>query len=67
LQPLAIDHDLTRLTDGLLAASVLILSEVVPTIKSSAKQRIAILLWTGVLVFLFSLLVRLFKIKNGGA
>ncbi|KAI5449485.1 oligosaccharyl transferase subunit ost3/OST6 [Naganishia albida] len=51
---------------GLLAASVLILSELVPTIKSSAKQRMAILLWVGVLVFLFSLLVKLFKVKNGG-
>ncbi|KAJ9123446.1 hypothetical protein QFC24_003660 [Naganishia onofrii] len=51
---------------GLLAASVLILSELVPSIKSSAKQRMAILLWTGVLVFLFSVLVRLFKVKNGG-
>jgi oligosaccharyltransferase complex subunit gamma len=53
-------------SDGLLAASVLILSELVPSIKSSAKQRMAILLWTGVLVFLFSVLVRLFKVKNGG-
>jgi hypothetical protein len=38
----------------------------VPAQSSPSKQRIGVYLWLGMLVVIFSLLIKLFKMKNGG-
>jgi len=51
---------------GLLAFCIVVLTHLVPAQSSPVKQRIAVYLWLGLLVVVFSLLMKLFKIKNGG-
>jgi len=51
---------------GLLAASFLMLTLVVPTQMSPTRQRIQVYLWTTVIILIFSILVSLFKVKNRG-
>lgn len=51
---------------ALLAFSVIALAQLVPAVKGSHKQRVAAYLWFVVLIVMFSLLVKIFKIKNGG-
>ncbi|ODN88406.1 oligosaccharyltransferase complex subunit gamma [Cryptococcus wingfieldii CBS 7118] len=51
---------------GLLAFSIVALTVFVPSQSSPAKQRIGVYLWLGMLVVVFSLLMKLFKMKNGG-
>lgn len=53
-------------TDGILAASFLMLTIVAPYQKSPARQRTQVYLWTFVNFFVFSILVSLFGIKNKG-
>lgn len=53
-------------TDGILAFSTIALAIIAPSLKGSIRQRFAIYIWVGVLVFVFSILVRVFKVKNGG-
>lgn len=52
--------------DGLLAFSAVALSTLAPKMLGSYRQRFAVYIWIGVMVFVFSYLVRIFKIKNGG-
>lgn len=52
--------------DGLLAFSIVALSVLVPAQTSAVKQRIGVYLWLGMLVVVFSLLMKLFRMKNGG-
>lgn len=52
--------------DGLLAFSIVALSVLVPAQTSAVKQRVGVYLWLGMLVVVFSLLMKLFKMKNGG-
>ncbi len=42
------------------------LSVFIPAQSSPAKQRIGTYLWLALMFVLFSLLIRLFKLKNGG-
>ncbi|OXH16078.1 oligosaccharyltransferase complex subunit gamma [Cryptococcus neoformans A1-35-8] len=51
---------------GLLAFSIVALSVLVPAQTSAVKQRVGVYLWLGMLVVVFSLLIKLFKMKNGG-
>ena len=53
-------------TDGLLGFSIVALTVFVPGQLNPAKQRIAVYLWLAMLVVVFSLLMKLFKVKNGG-
>lgn len=57
--------DATR-SDGLLAVSIIILTTLVPAQTSPSKQRIGVYVWVGMLVVVFSLLFKLFKIKMPG-
>jgi oligosaccharyltransferase complex subunit gamma len=57
---------LTHYTDGLLAFSIVTLTVFVPAQSSPTKQRLGVYIWLGILVVVFSLLFRLFKMKNGG-
>jgi oligosaccharyltransferase complex subunit gamma len=52
--------------DGLLAFCVIALTVLVPAQSSPVKQRIGVYLWLGLLVIVFSLLMKLFRLKNGG-
>lgn len=36
-----------------------------PTLRDPAKQRAGVFLWSAVLIILFSILMNLFKLKNG--
>lgn len=53
-------------TDGVLALCVLVLSVLIPSQGSPIKQRVGTYLWLGMLIVLFSLLIRMFRVKNGG-
>jgi len=52
--------------DGLLAFAYVMLIMVVPYQTSPQRQRIQIYLWTAVIMIMYSVLVSLFRIKNGG-
>ncbi|WVR05412.1 hypothetical protein IAU60_002427 [Kwoniella sp. DSM 27419] len=51
---------------GLLAFSIIALTVFIPSQTSPLKQRIGVFLWLGMLVVVFSLLIKLFRMKNGG-
>jgi len=51
---------------GVLALGFVSLTLIVPRHPSAARQRSAVYIWTGVSITLFSVLVSIFKIKNGG-
>lgn len=55
----------TLVTDGVLAFSTVSLAISVPRLDKG-KQRIAVWIWMGCLLVLFSFLMNLFRIKNGG-
>jgi oligosaccharyltransferase complex subunit gamma len=52
--------------DGLLALSVVALTALVPAQTSPTKQRIGVYLWLGILIVVFGILMKIFRIKNGG-
>lgn len=49
-----------------LAGAVVILTTLIPAQANTNKQRVGVLLWVALIVVLYSFLIRLFKIKNGG-
>ncbi|KAK8869525.1 hypothetical protein IAR55_000091 [Kwoniella newhampshirensis] len=51
---------------GLLAFSIVALTVFVPAQSSPVKQRIGVYLWLAMLIVVFSLLMKLFRMKNGG-
>ena len=53
-------------SDGLLAFCIVALTILVPAQTNPTKQRIGVYLWLGMLIVVFSLLFKLFKLKNGG-
>lgn len=52
--------------DGLLAFSLVALIKSVPQFDDQTRQRFGVYIWMGCIVFIFSALLALFKIKNGG-
>jgi uncharacterized membrane protein len=54
------------LLDGLLAFSAVALASLAPKMLGSYRQRFAVYIWIGVMIFVFSYLVKVFKYKNGG-
>lgn len=52
--------------DGLLAFSAVALASLAPKMLGSYRQRFAVYIWIGVMIFVFSYLVKVFKYKNGG-
>jgi oligosaccharyltransferase complex subunit gamma len=52
--------------DGVLAFTIVALTVLVPAQGSPQKQRIGVYLWLGMLVIVFSILMKLFKVKNPG-
>ena len=53
------------LADATLAFAFVALSTMVPTLRDPAKQRAGVFLWSAVLIVLFSVLMNIFKVKNG--
>ncbi|WWC60794.1 uncharacterized protein I303_103370 [Kwoniella dejecticola CBS 10117] len=51
---------------GILAFSIVALTLLIPAQSSPAKQRVGVYLWLAMLVVVFSLLIKLFRMKNGG-
>ncbi|KAG2203567.1 hypothetical protein INT46_003344 [Mucor plumbeus] len=51
---------------GLLAFSLIALIKSVPQFDDQTRQRFGVYIWMGCIVFIFSALLALFKIKNGG-
>ncbi|OCF40625.1 oligosaccharyltransferase complex subunit gamma [Kwoniella heveanensis CBS 569] len=51
---------------GILSFSIIALTVFIPAQSSPLKQRIGAFLWLGMLVVVFSLLIKLFRMKNGG-
>ncbi|GMK56493.1 hypothetical protein CspeluHIS016_0303330 [Cutaneotrichosporon spelunceum] len=63
---LGIESQVVAVLYGVLALTVIVLSVFIPAQSSPTKQHIGTYLWLALLVVLFSLLIRLFKLKNGG-
>jgi hypothetical protein len=55
------------LKDGTLAFTFVALTIFVPKIQDQWRQRLAIYVWVGVLMIVYSLLLSVFRMKNGGA
>jgi oligosaccharyltransferase complex subunit gamma len=56
--------DLTK--DGLLAFTTIALALKAPTIRDPTSQSIVIWVWTAGILFIYSFLMYIFRIKNGG-
>lgn len=52
-------------TDAVLAFSAISLGMKVPTVEDPGRQKLAVWLWSGVLLLTFSFLMSLFRQKNG--
>ncbi|CEG71674.1 hypothetical protein RMATCC62417_07371 [Rhizopus microsporus] len=63
---LGIESQIVASIYGSLGLSVLALIKMVPHFEEKSRQRFAVFLWIGCFVFIFSILLALFKIKNGG-
>lgn len=59
------DADVVESSDATLAFAFVALSTMVPTLRDPAKQRAGVFLWSAVLILLFSVLMNIFKVKNG--
>jgi len=58
--------ELTSITDGLLSFSAIALIMKVPRVADAKKQQVWVLLWSAILFLLYSFLLSIFRIKNGG-
>ena len=52
--------------DGLLAFTTIALIQKAPTIRQPSTQFIVIFIWTAGILFIYSFLIYVFRIKNGG-
>ena len=57
---------LTSITDGILAFATISLAIKVPRIKDSKQQQVAVIFWGVVMFGMYSFLMSVFRIKNGG-
>ncbi|CAD6576916.1 MAG: oligosaccharyl transferase subunit ost3/OST6 [Tremellales sp. Tagirdzhanova-0007] len=63
---LGLESQVVAATYGLLGFTIIALTIFVPAQSSPVKQRIGVYIWLGMLLVVFSLLMKLFKLKNGG-
>lgn len=54
------------ISDGLLALSALALADKVPRIANPKLQGAAVLAWGGFMLVAYSILLSIFRVKNGG-
>jgi oligosaccharyltransferase complex subunit gamma len=52
--------------DGVLSFATISLALKAPRIKDSRAQQFAVIIWSGVLLFMYSFLLSVFRMKNGG-
>lgn len=57
---------LTFLVDGILSFATISLALKVPRMTDPRSQQIAVFVWGGVLLGMYSFLLSVFRIKNGG-
>jgi oligosaccharyltransferase complex subunit gamma len=63
------DYNVTErltFTDGILSFATISLALKVPRMADARKQQIAVLVWGAVLFGMYSFLLSVFRIKNGG-
>lgn len=53
-------------TDGLLSFSTIALALKVPRMADPKRQQVAVLVWSSVILGMYSFLLSVFRIKNGG-
>lgn len=53
-------------TDGILAFATISLALKVPRMTDPKAQQIAVFVWGGVVLFMYSYLLSVFRFKNGG-
>jgi oligosaccharyltransferase complex subunit gamma len=58
--------ELTRTADGILAFATISLALKVPRMTDPRAQQIAVFVWGGVILGMYSFLLSVFRIKNGG-
>lgn len=58
--------DVIATPDGLLALAALALADKVPRIANPKLQSVAVLAWGGFMLVGYSILLSIFRIKNGG-
>ena len=57
---------LTSVLDGLLSFATISLALKVPRIADPKTQQVAVIIWGGVIFVMYSFLLSVFRIKNGG-
>ena len=60
------DQLLTSLADGVLAFATISLAVKVPRMVNPKAQQVAVIVWAGVWLVVYSFLLSIFRIKNGG-
>jgi oligosaccharyltransferase complex subunit gamma len=63
---LGLEGQIMALLYGACGFCIIVLTVFIPAQSSPFKQRVGTLLWVGFLVALFSIIIRIFRIKNGG-
>lgn len=58
--------DANMVPDGILSFAVIALALKVPRMSDPKSQQVAVFLWGGVLFVVYSFLLSVFRIKNGG-
>lgn len=53
-------------SDGLLSFATISLALKVPRITDSKTQQVAVIVWSGVIFVMYSFLLSVFRMKNGG-
>ena len=54
------------MTDGILAFATISLALKVPRMADARTQQIAVFVWSGLLLGMYSFLLSVFRVKNGG-
>ncbi|KAG1472598.1 hypothetical protein G6F56_001442 [Rhizopus delemar] len=62
---LGIESQIVSSIYGCLGLTLVALIKMVPKLEDKTKQRFAVFLWVGCFMFIFSVLLALFKVKNG--
>lgn len=63
---LSLQHVLILLADAVLSFATISLGLKVPRMKDSRRQQVAAIIWASVVFGMYSFLMSLFRIKNGG-
>jgi len=57
---------LTKYLDALLSFSTIALALKVPRIRDPKTQQVAVIIWSSVILGVYSFLMSVFRVKNGG-